>query len=205
MKAYQHLVRYALAAGNTVSVYDGEIWEVKRSTDYQAIVDCINSVEEAEILIADNEGRQIGWALVSAYGLADDETVIDFGYNDYNVNNKKAVKIAQDLQTIGHDPYAAGFPAAIVDKQMTAQRLGVPFFQVWNGGGKAAKDYNSRIQTQRYAVQDPRNQDLRGHVYQSLGLKPPQIRSEADIVEEEQSIKRGGLVDKSIAGGSKLI
>ena len=83
MKAYQHLVRYALAGGNTVSVYDGEIWEVKRSTDYQTIVDCITSVEEAEILIADNEGRQIGWALVSAYGLADDETVIDFGYNPY--------------------------------------------------------------------------------------------------------------------------
>jgi hypothetical protein len=93
MKAYQHLVRYALAGGNTVSVFDGEIWEVKRSTDYQAIVDCINSVEEAEILIADSEGRQIGWALVSAYGLADDETVIDFGYNEYMIDWEEAYAI----------------------------------------------------------------------------------------------------------------
>jgi len=93
MKAYEHLARYALAGGNTVSVFDGEIWEVKRSTDYQAIVDCINSVEEAEILIADNERRQIGWALVSAYGLADDETVIDFGYNEYMIDWEEAYSI----------------------------------------------------------------------------------------------------------------
>ena len=83
MKTYEHLVRYALAAGNTVSVYDGEIWEVKRSTDYQTIVDCIESVEEAQLNIRDKEGNPLGWALVSAYGLADDETVIDFSFNPY--------------------------------------------------------------------------------------------------------------------------
>jgi hypothetical protein len=125
MKAYEHLVRYALAGGNTVSVFDGEIWEVKRSTDYQAIVDCINSVEEAEILIADNEGRQIGWALVSAYGLADDETVIDYTVHSFTddwqaaynrhlasaTDSDRLLAAARSLTTGQH----GGFAAAIGD------------------------------------------------------------------------------------------
>jgi hypothetical protein len=83
MKAYKHLVRYALNAGHTVSVFDGEVWEVKRSTKYKTIIDCIESVEEAQLNIRDANGNPIGWALVSAYGLEDDETVIDFGWNDF--------------------------------------------------------------------------------------------------------------------------
>jgi hypothetical protein len=77
MKAYKHLIKFALKAGNTVSVWDGEVWEVKRSTGYQAIVAAIESVEEAEIVIRDSNDQKIGWALISAFGLEDDETVID--------------------------------------------------------------------------------------------------------------------------------
>lgn len=83
MKAYAHLIRYALANGATVSVFDGEIWEVKRSTDYQTIVDCIESVEEAQLNIRDKEGNPLGWARISAFGLADDETVVDYTVNDF--------------------------------------------------------------------------------------------------------------------------
>ena len=83
MKAYKHLVKHALASGNTISVYDGEIWEVKRSTAYQVIIACIESVEEAQLRIRNSDGEIIGWALVSAYGLADDETVIDYTVNEY--------------------------------------------------------------------------------------------------------------------------
>jgi hypothetical protein len=86
MKAYIHLLQYALSNGHKVSVWDGEEWQVKKSTDAAAIIEAIESVEEAEISItgaADDPARIIGWALVSAYGLQDDETVIDFAYNDY--------------------------------------------------------------------------------------------------------------------------
>lgn len=86
MKAYQHLIKYSLQLGNTVSVFDGELWEVKRSRDYKSIIDCIESVEEAQLNIRNSEGCPIAWALVSAYGLDDDETVIDFNCNDYMKN-----------------------------------------------------------------------------------------------------------------------
>lgn len=83
MKAYKHLVKYALAQGLVVSVYDGEVWEVKRSDKYKAIIDCIESVEEADLKIRDVHGKPIAWALVSAYGLADDETVINSTDNNW--------------------------------------------------------------------------------------------------------------------------
>ena len=132
----------------------------------------------------------------------------NFGYNEYNINNKKARKIAEDLVAQGHDPYAAGFPAAILDKQMTAQRLGVPFYQVWNGSGKAAREYNKKIEQHKYAVQDPRNQELRGFISQSIGYMPPQQRAEAEMPEDDQQFKRGGNVkmpDTYSQGSWKLI
>ena len=97
MKAYEHLIRYALANGATVSVYDGEIWEVKRSTDYQTIADCIESVDEAQLNIRDKEGNPLGWAHVSAYGLADDETVIDFRPNEYMKTWEAAYDAAESV------------------------------------------------------------------------------------------------------------
>jgi hypothetical protein len=76
MKAYKHLIKHALSMGCTVSVWDGEEWQVKRSTGYKAIIDAIESVEEAQLRIRQKEAV-IGWALVSAFGLEDDETVMD--------------------------------------------------------------------------------------------------------------------------------
>lgn len=79
MKAYKHLIKHALKAGHTVSVYDGEVWEVKRSTSYKAIVECVESVEEAALRIRDKEGAIVTSSVtVSAFGLADDETVVDY-------------------------------------------------------------------------------------------------------------------------------
>lgn len=77
MKAYKHLVKFALKHGHTVSVYDGEVWEVKRSTAYQAIIECIESVEIASLRIRNTDGDIIGWASVIPFGLEDDETVAD--------------------------------------------------------------------------------------------------------------------------------
>lgn len=82
MKAYKHLVKHALGSGYLVSVFDGEVWEVRRSDLYKEIIACIESVEEAQVRFSDANGYA-GWALVSAYGLCDDETVVDFGCNDF--------------------------------------------------------------------------------------------------------------------------
>ena len=83
MKAYKHFIKYCLKAGHTVSVWDGEEWQVKRSAGYKAIVDAVESVEEAQLRIRDTEGNQVAWALVSAYGLEDDETMMDYSDNTF--------------------------------------------------------------------------------------------------------------------------
>jgi hypothetical protein len=81
MKAYKHLVKYALNNNCVVSVWDGEEWQVGKSSAYKSIIDAIESVEQAELKIYskfDTRGEGYkGWALVSAFGLEDDETVID--------------------------------------------------------------------------------------------------------------------------------
>jgi hypothetical protein len=83
MKAYKHLVKHALAKGHTISVWDGEEWQVRRSVAYQEIVHAIKSVEEAEITIRDIEGNKEAWVLIGAFGLADDETVMDHSDNKF--------------------------------------------------------------------------------------------------------------------------
>jgi hypothetical protein len=83
MKAYKHLVKYAISKGYTISVYDGEEWQVKRSVAYKEIVDAIESVEEAEMTIRDKQGDKEAWVLIGAFGLADDETVMDPSDNKF--------------------------------------------------------------------------------------------------------------------------
>lgn len=79
MKAYKHLVKHALTNGCYVSVWDGGEWEVKSSTSYRAIIDCIESVEIAEIRISDKyTAQRMGWAQIIPFGLEDDETVADY-------------------------------------------------------------------------------------------------------------------------------
>jgi hypothetical protein len=81
--AYINLIKHALSEGHTVSVWDGEEWQVKRSTSLRAITEAVKSVEEATLRIRNQDGDVVAWALVSAYGLAPDETVIDYGDNDW--------------------------------------------------------------------------------------------------------------------------
>ncbi len=143
MKAYRHLVRYALNAGHTISVYDGEVWEVKRSTKYKTIINCIESVEEAQLNIRDANGDPIGWALVSAYGLADDETVIDFGCNEFMLGWEKAfenphaerdnlMRAARELSTGIHGSFAAGIgDAALRADSENLRRLVEAFPEVF--------------------------------------------------------------------------
>ena len=45
--AYLNLVKHAIGLGYTVSVWDGEEWQVKRSTSLKAISEAVKSVDEA--------------------------------------------------------------------------------------------------------------------------------------------------------------
>lgn len=79
--AYIDLVKTAIRHGFTVSVWDGEEWQVKKSIKIREITDAIKSVDEVELRFRDSENRVNGWALVSAYGLEPEETVIDYSDN----------------------------------------------------------------------------------------------------------------------------
>lgn len=80
MQVYKTLIKRALAKNYTISVWDGEEFQEKKSTAYKKIVESVESVEEAVLHLYDGD-KQIGWALVSPYGLEDDETIIDYGMN----------------------------------------------------------------------------------------------------------------------------
>lgn len=75
-KAHLHLIKFVLAKGLTVSVWDGEEWQVSDCTKYAKIKEAIDSVEESQLRIKEN-GKEVGWALILDQGVAD-ETVSDY-------------------------------------------------------------------------------------------------------------------------------
>ena len=83
MKAYVNLVKYALHNGNTVSVWDGEEWQVKRSSYYHEIVGAIASVEESVLRIYDRNGLKVATATVIPYGVEPYETVSDWVISEF--------------------------------------------------------------------------------------------------------------------------
>ena len=87
MKAHKHLVKHALSKGHTCSVWDGEEWQVSHSSKYQNIIEAIESVEEANLVIRlAVGGERIGWAQVIPCGLEDDETVVDYICSEFMEN-----------------------------------------------------------------------------------------------------------------------
>ena len=81
--AYLDLISHALTLGFTVSVWDGEEWQVKKSTKIREIDDAVKSVEEAVLRFRDADNKVVGSAQVSVYGLEPDETVIDHSDNEW--------------------------------------------------------------------------------------------------------------------------
>ena len=82
MKAYKSLVKYALAEDCTVSVWDGEEWQVKKSTKYTDIINAIESVDEAQLRIRNTDNDIVAWAWI-IHDTGDDENVADFSDNDF--------------------------------------------------------------------------------------------------------------------------
>jgi hypothetical protein len=55
--------------------------------------------------------------------------------------NKDAVALANQLRDMGYNKYDAGRAALMLDKQMTAKRLGVPWQATWNARKGYQKEY----------------------------------------------------------------
>jgi len=77
IKAYRHLIKYALERNCTISVHNGEYWEVKRSTSPKAIEEACKSGEEGSMRIRQGDDI-VGWAyVIDAIDFEPEETVVD--------------------------------------------------------------------------------------------------------------------------------
>jgi len=122
----------------------------------------------------------------------------DFGYNDWNRNNKRAVSLYENLINGGATLQAAGFSAAILDKYETAQRLKIPFETAWNGTGKSiwgktGKDYAGNIREAEKVLQHPKNQPLYNFIKQraSVDEEMPAVAATPNAVEMPQEYTEG--------------
>ena len=76
--AIRVLLKAGFTHGYTCSVWDGEEWQVKRSTSITECMKAVRSVEEAELRFRDQAGEIVGWAWVSdTDDLEPDEKVMD--------------------------------------------------------------------------------------------------------------------------------
>lgn len=83
MKAYKHLVKHVLATGGDITVWDGGDEPAETHCDkYQKIIDAIEAVEIAELIIF-KDGVKVGWAQVVPFGLEDEETLSDYTVCDF--------------------------------------------------------------------------------------------------------------------------
>lgn len=64
MKAHVHLIKHALALGLVISVWDGEAWQVRKSKDFEAILEAADCTDETELIFRDKDDKKVGWALV---------------------------------------------------------------------------------------------------------------------------------------------
>jgi hypothetical protein len=82
MKAYIHLIKYALSNGATVSVMDEESWLLKTSIKYSDIISAIQSVEECTLRFRDADKNILGSAYITPF--EDDEcTVCDYSVTPF--------------------------------------------------------------------------------------------------------------------------
>jgi hypothetical protein len=82
MRAFKHLIKYAIKKGHTVSVHDGEYWAVKRSTGFKAIVEAVESVEECTLRFRNSDNEVIGSALITPFEDAEC-TVCDYSVTPF--------------------------------------------------------------------------------------------------------------------------
>ena len=138
----------------------------------------------------------------------------DFGYNDLDINDKRATKLAENLIAQGHNADAAGFAAAIDNKLRTAERLGIPFAVAWNGTGRGSggtgRDYARRYDAAHNAgiYEHPKNALLyeavqNGFLPDEEKATMPQVDAAGNPIgfgtTETRPYKKGGSVAKEKA------
>jgi hypothetical protein len=92
----------------------------------------------------------------------------DFGFNIGQWDKQKGpgwAKFEEQLKQAGlSNPAQIGFVALTKSKMDAVKRLGISFYQAWNGGSDHMANYNA----QAAAVKDPRNKPLLDLITQAL-------------------------------------
>jgi len=78
----RRLVRAALTSEWTVSVNDGEEWTVKRSTDFNEIIDALATTGADSLQISDKEGKKMGSLYLVYQNGPGDELIADYSDNE---------------------------------------------------------------------------------------------------------------------------
>lgn len=78
MKAYQKLIKQAIADKLNVTVSSEEGEELVHCIDYDKIVDVIEDLEIATIVLYDTAGDRVSWAQIIPHDVNDDETISDY-------------------------------------------------------------------------------------------------------------------------------
>lgn len=99
--SYEHLVNKALSLGFRISVYDGDEWPVKKSTNKFEILDCIKSVDESELHFHQNIEKapwtdKVGWAKIILGNNDITESVADHNCYDEDVSSSIKYKWLDD-------------------------------------------------------------------------------------------------------------
>jgi len=85
-KCVHALLQAVLTDGNTVSVFDGEEWAVKRSTSIRAIKNELAAAEEDYIHVRNSDGEKLGWFWLIYNNGSEGEPMVcitDYVANDY--------------------------------------------------------------------------------------------------------------------------
>ena len=101
----------------------------------------------------------------------------DFGFNEMNAKNPKALAISNTLATSGQvEDYPSEFAGALYDKMQTAQRLKKPFSTVWNGTGvnklgQTGNEYTDKFTAGFPATMHPKNAELLNTIREAYNQK----------------------------------
>jgi hypothetical protein len=150
--------------------------------------------------------------------LALKEGRFDYGLSGGSRGGNFVTKYKKELQ----DKYNItdtdiNFMATIADKQRIADKNKISFAEAWNGVGtndfgQTGKQYAKDWETHKQAALNPKNKELMDVVMRGIadGQKygfPLQANKEKDErkTTKEVPYKKGGMVEKSLSGGHKLI
>jgi hypothetical protein len=108
----------------------------------------------------------------------------DFGFNEADLSVPAVRRVANIAMRAGLIDTDANFVAVIYEKQQTAQRLGIPFYQAWQGGRTHLDRFNKNLA----AATNPKNSQLVAQIKQAMGYvapAPQELNTQLTIVNQE--------------------